>query len=269
MIRPLLLIARREWSAQRNATLGCLLPLAGVMVMYGALQPQVAGDNGLLAAKLAVLPEGVKQAFNLALTDFSRPVGYLSTNFLVVTLGGSLFAGLLGASIVSREEVQRTAESVLTLPVERWQVLGGKLVAALAWLTAFHVVLGLASWGALVKVATAPVEGALVAAMFVGAFLLGLFFMAVGATVATVSPQARAAPMVSLGLVLGTYFLGVVARVSPKAEAAGLLSPYRLVEPADILATGGLEPRAALLGALSLGLLVVAFAWFSKKDLHA
>lgn len=269
MIRPLLLVARRELSAQRNATLGWLIPLMLLMMMYGSLQPQVAGDNGLLAAKLALLPEGVKQAFSLNVTDFSRPVGYLSTNFIMVTLGASLFAGLLGANVVSREELQRTAESLLTLPVARWQVLGGKLVAALVWLAGFHVVLGVASWAALARAATRPVEGQLVAAMFLGAFLLGVFFVALGLGIGTLSPQARAAPMVSLGLVLGTYFLGVVGRVSPKAEPAMMLSPYRLVEPSDILQHGGLEPRALVLVATSVAVLAVAFASFSKKDLRA
>jgi ABC-2 type transport system permease protein len=269
MIRPILLVTRRELSAQRNATLGWLIPLVLLMVMYGSLQPQVAGDNGLLAAKLALLPESVKQAFSLNATDFSSPVGYLSTNFIMVTLGASLFAGLLGANVVAREELQRTAESLLTLPVARWQVLSGKLVAALVCLASFHLVLGTASWAALAMVATQPVKGHLVAAMFLGAFLLGMFFVALGLGIGTLSPQARAAPMVSLGMVLGTYFLGVVGRVSPRAEAALLLSPYRLVEPADILRQGGLAPRALMLVVTSLAVLAVAFGWFSKKDLHA
>jgi ABC-2 type transport system permease protein len=268
MIRPMLLIARRELRAQRNATLGWLIPLSLLMMMYASLQPQVAGDNGLLAAKLAVLPDGLKQAFNLTTTDFNRPVGYLSTNFLIVTLGASLFAGLLGANVVAREDAQRTAEAVLTLPVRRWQVLGGKLLAALTWLLVFFFVVGAAAGGSLARVATQPVEGGLIMSMFMGAFLLGVFFVAAGMLLATLA-QARVAPSMTMGLVLGTYFLGVIAKVSPKAEGAGALSPYRLVEPADIVQANGLEAHAALLPLVALVLLVVAFAWFSKKDIHA
>ncbi|MCU0696203.1 MAG: ABC transporter permease [Myxococcaceae bacterium] len=268
MIRPLLLIARRELVAQRNATLGWLVPLALLMMLYASLQPQVAGDDGLLAAKLAVLPEGLKQAFNLNATDFGRPVGYLSTNFLVVTLGASLFSGLLGANVVAREDAHRTSESVLTLPVERWQVLGGKLLAALTWLAVFFVVVGAATAGSLARVATRPIEGGLIASMFFGAFLLGIFFLAAGMLGATVL-QARVAPSMAMGLVLGTYFLGVISKVAPKAEGAGVVSPYRLVEPADVVQAGGLEPRAALLVVVSIVALAGAFGWFSRKDVHA
>jgi ABC-2 type transport system permease protein len=264
----LLLIARRELLAQRNATLGWLIPLTLLMVMYALLQPQVAGDSGLLAAKLAVLPDGLKHAFNLSTTDFNRPVGYLATNFLIVTLGASLFAGLLGANVVAREDAQRTAESVLTLPVRRWQVLGGKLFAAVGWLVVFFVVVGAATAGSLARVVTQPMEGTLVLSMFFGAFLLGVFFIAAGMLLGTVV-QARVAPSMSMGLVLGTYFLGVIAKVSPKAEAAGVLSPYRLVEPADIVQANGLEPRAILLVVAALTLLAGAFAWFARKDVHA
>lgn len=268
-MNPLFSFVTRELRAQRNATLGWLVPLSLLMIMYGSLQPQVAGDNGLLAAKLSVLPDSVKQAFSLSATDFSRPVSYLSTNFIMVTLGVSLFAGLLGANVVAREDAQRTSESLLTLPVSRWQILLGKLLAGVLVLSGFHLILGLASYGALARVATQPVEGSLVFAMFGGALLLALTFFAAGFLMGAVVRQARAAPNLSLGLVLGTYFLGVVSKVSPKAEALGHLSPYRLVEPAEIVAGGGLEAQAWALLAVTGLLLTAAVLWYERRDVHA
>lgn len=259
----------REFKAQRNLSLSWLVPLSAMMGLYSSLQPRVAGDSGLLAAKLAMLPPAMKQAFSLGETDFNRPVGYLATNFLIVTLGASLFAGLLGANVASREDTQRTSESMLTLPVTRWQLLLGKLLAAIAWLAIAHVTIGTVTFLALSQVATSPVEGELVASMFAGTFLVGLCFVASGFLLAVLVRQARTAPNLNLGLVLGTYFLGVVAKVTPAVAQLGLLSPYRLVEPAEVVKQAGLSIEAGGLVLVTGVVLGLAFFWYERRDVHA
>ena len=166
-VEAIWLVMGRELRAQRISFLSWLVPLAGLVAMMVSIQPQAAGQNGLLEAKLAMMPETLKQAFNLVGTDFSKPAGYLSTNFITVTMGATIFAGLLGASVVSREDAQRTAEAVLTLPVTRWQVLLGKGLTVVSLLVAFHAVLMTVTVATLVSVVPGDRQLELVAAMYV------------------------------------------------------------------------------------------------------
>jgi len=98
--------------------------------MTGAVRAvAMAGDGGLLGTKLAAMPEAMKRALGISVLDCSRPPAYLALNFVYATLTTSLFGGILGATIVAKEEAQRTAELLLTLPVSRERVLAGKAIA--------------------------------------------------------------------------------------------------------------------------------------------
>jgi hypothetical protein len=57
----------------------------------------MAADGGVLAAKIKAMPGMLLKAFGIAVIDFRRPPAHLATNFLYVTLGGSLMAALFGA----------------------------------------------------------------------------------------------------------------------------------------------------------------------------
>lgn len=268
-VESIWLVMGRELRAQRTSFLSWLVPLAGLVALMVSIQPQAAGQNGLLEAKLAMMPEALKQAFNLAGTDFTRPAGYLSVNFITVTMGATIFAGLLGATVVSREDAQRTAEAVLTLPVTRWQVLLGKGLTVVSLLVAFHAVLLTVTVATLVSVVPGDRQLELVAAMYAGAAMLGVCFAALGFAIATFVSQARAAPNLSLGLVLGVYLLGVVAKLSPKGEGLAAISPFALVEPSEIVKHGGLSLHALWLPLIALAASTAAIAWYERRDVHA
>ncbi len=272
MIRPwkaVWLVALRELRAQRLSFLAWLGPLSLLMMGVVAMQPSIAGERGLLAANLAALPEAMKQVFAVGQVDFNRPAGYLATNFLTVTLLASLFAGLLGAAVVAREDAQRTSEALLTLPLARWQVLMGKLLASLGLLATFHLVLGGVVLATFARVVDGPIEADLMIAIFLGAAALGLCFFSMGFAMAVLVKQARAAPTLSLGLVLGTSFLGAVSRLSARGEVLGLLSPYGVVDPAGIVERGGLQASTLWLLGVAVALLGFALLWYDRRDVHA
>jgi ABC-2 type transport system permease protein len=262
------LMAKREVRAQRGSFLAWLVPLAAMVALVAAIQPSVASQNGVLAAKLAAMPASMKAAFGLGDLDFSRAPGYLATNFLIITLGATLFAGMLGASVVSREHAQKTAESVLTLPVERWQVLVGKTLGALSLFLMFHLTLVGTAVGVLTQVMSGEVEAPVLVSMFAGNAALGLVFFTFGLAIGTVA-EARAAPSVAMGAVLGLYFVGMVSRVNPTVSGLAHLSPYSLVEPADIARQGGLAGQAAWLVVLAGIAWGAALYIHQRKDVHS
>jgi ABC-2 type transport system permease protein len=269
VVRSIWLVARRELTASRSSFLAWALPLSGLVALVASIQPQAAGDGGVLAAKLALMPEAMKQAFNLAGAELSRPAGYLAANFITVTLGATVFAGLLGAGVMAREDTQRTSEALLTLPVARWHVLAGKSLALLVLLAGFHALVAAAGLLSLARVVSGELEAPLLVSMFGGAALLSVLFAAVGLALGTFLSKARAAPGLSLGLVLGTWLVGTAAKLSPQTRDAAQWSPFALVDPQAIVREGGLSAQALWLPALAAGLLIAAILWYERRDVHA
>jgi ABC-2 type transport system permease protein len=243
------------------------LPLAGMLALVCALQPSLA--NGPLAAKLESLPDAMRRALGLEMFDFARPAAYLATNFTTVSIGLSLFAALLGASIIAKEETMRTAELLYAQPVSRTRILLGKAAAVATYAIAAPVLLGLVASALLAAIAARPLEPGLIGSLFAGVTVLAIFFAGAGMLVATLVRDARSANGVALGAVLGTFAIGIVSALSSTAAPLRWLSPFKWNEPSSIIAHG-LDPATV---ALSLGLGMasagIAIARYQRRDVRA
>lgn len=265
---PALVVMRRELGAHARGTLAWWLPLAAMLALACALQPQLAG--GVLAAKLEAMPVEMRRAFGLALLDFHRPAAYLAANFLAVSLGTGLLAARLGAVAVSREEAQRTAELLYALPVTRARILAGKAGAVAAYAIGFPLALALASVPVLAAVSERPLELGLVAQLFAGAAAAGLCLGGVGMLIGACLRDARAAGGLALLASLGVWLLGLLSALAPATAPLGWLSPYRHVEPVAIVSAGGLDPlTAAALVAVGAAAAALAVARYRRRDILA
>lgn len=246
-----------------------LLPVGALVALTCALQRSFV-DSGLLEAKLQGLPAAMRHALGLELVDFHRPPVYLATNFLIVVLSSSLFAGLLGAAVVAKEEILHTAELLYTQPATRGAILAGKAGALALHAIGFPVALGALAIATLAAVATVPLEAGLVAQLFASVVALAISFAGLGMLIAALVRDARAAGPVTLGLVFGTYLVGAISAIAAPAAPLRFLSPFKLVEPSTIVAAGGLAPvPAAALIALGVVAGALAIACYRRRDLHA
>jgi ABC-2 type transport system permease protein len=261
-------VLARELRAHRRSFALWVIPIALLIVAVVGLQPSMAGDGGVLAAKLAAMPESMRRAFGMMAIDLQRPAAYLSINFLYVTLTAALSGGLHGAAVIAKEETQRTAELLYSQPVDRLHVVLGKALAVALGAIAFNAALAAVALGALAAILSGPLEPGLVLALFGGTTCLGLASGGLGMLVATVVRRARVAGNVALGLVVGMYLIGLVGAISPAAELLRWLSLFEYVAPARILARGGLHPLAAG-GMVTLGVCATAIAIsrYRRRDL--
>lgn len=262
------LVFRRELAAHVRSALRWALPLAAMLALLCALQPSLA--NGPLAAKLESLPPLMRQAFGLALVDFHRPAAYLATNFLYVVLAVALFAGLSGATIVAKEEVQHTAELLYAQPTRRRAILGGKAAALATYVVALPALLAIVPLAMLGAIVDRPLEPALIAALFAALGCLGICFAGVAMLVATLVRDPRNAGGGALALVFGTFVLGVISALAPQVAWLRWLSPFKWVESLAIVSRGGLPPLpATALVALGLAAATLAITRYERRDLHA
>jgi ABC-2 type transport system permease protein len=265
---PAAVVLRHELRTHARGTLVWWLAMAVMLALVCALQPSLA--NGLLAAKIDSMPEGMRRAFGLELVDFHRPAAYLATNFLYVTLSAALLAGRLGAAAIAREETLRTAELLYTQPVSRTRILGGKAAAVAVYAVAFPAALAAVALPVLSGVAERPLEAGLTASLFAGAAALALCFAGIGMLIAASLRDARAAVGVTLAVAVATYLLGLLSALAPAVAPLRWLSPYKLVEPTSIVAAGGLDPlRTGALVAIGAACGALAIARYRRRDILA
>jgi ABC-2 type transport system permease protein len=178
------------------------VPVGLMATLTCALQPALA--EGLLAAKLEAIPEALRSALGFAIVDFKRPAAYLATNFTPVTLSTALFAGLLGAAAIAKEETLRTAELLYAQPTSRGRILLGKAAAVAVYVLAFPIVLATLSSITLGLVAEQPLELDAIGEMFAGVLASSVCFGGVGLLIGALVRDKRSASGAALGVVLGS-----------------------------------------------------------------
>jgi ABC-2 type transport system permease protein len=167
------------------------VPVGLMVTLTCALQPALA--KGVLAAKMEAIPPVLRTALGFAIVDFNRPAAYLATNFTTIALSTALFAGLLGAAMIAKEETLRTAETLYAQPTSRTRILLGKAAALGVYVLAFPITLGVLSTVSLAVVAEQPVELATIGALFVGACAIAMCFGGVGLLVGALVRDKRSA----------------------------------------------------------------------------
>jgi ABC-2 type transport system permease protein len=256
-----------ELRAHFRIAMAWTLPLAALVAFVCALQPAMA--NGPLAAKLASMPETMRRAFGLEMLDFQRPAAYLATNFMMVSVGIGLFAGLLGSSIIAKEETLHTAELLYTQPVSRAHILAGKAACVAVYAIAIPSVIALVAAGLLAVVTNRPLEPGVLAQLFAGVIVLAMCFAGAGMLIASLVRDARSATSIALGVVLGTFFLGVISALSPSVAALRWLSPFTWVEPTTIVVEGIRVVAVLGLAGVAVACAALAIRQYCRRDLHA
>jgi ABC-2 type transport system permease protein len=223
----------------------------------------------MLAAKMEAMPEALRKAFGLAIVDFERPAAYLAANFTPITLSTALFASLLGAGMIAKEETLRTAELLYAQPTSRARILVGKAGALAVYALAFPITLAGVALSMLSAVAEQPVEIDVISALFAGVCAIAICFAGLGMLVAALVRDKRAAAGAALGMAVGSYFIGILSALHEAVAPLRWLSPHKLVEPIQILVQGIDAVAIGLLVACGVGAAALAIAMYRRQDIHA
>lgn len=212
--------------------------------------------------------KGFSAAFGLDKLSMYTPMGFYGTQVgYLFSLGGAMFAALLGAGMLSKEEGGHTAEFLLSAPISRGMVVVQKALGMVLMIVLFELSYILFILLAFVLIG----EPILVKefALYQGAqFCMHLEIACICYCMSSFQKKANIG--FGLGLVLTLYFLDIMVRTISKLEVLKYLTPFNYVGAGDILASGKLDVGLIALGvAVSLLSLVAAYVIYVKKDIAA
>lgn len=132
---------QRRWS-----TMWWSVGIIGFILMNMLFYPSFKDQAAEMQKSFEAMPDAAVQLFGGS-TDFFSPVGFLNSQifFIMLPLLLGMLGVALGASLLAREERDKTIELLLAKPISRGVLLAGKVIAG---------TLILAFVGTLVAVAT-------------------------------------------------------------------------------------------------------------------
>lgn len=253
----------QELKFRRNGIIGWGIGLCFFPITYISLYPSVADEM----AGLADLE--IYQAMGVNLGTFEDWVA--SILFLFVPLLLSVYAFINGTGTLTGEEEDGRLEMMVTLPLERWQIVTAKAIAlCIATIIILFIV---ALMGILVFVAIqSQIETELspigLSLSMMQTWPLVFAFAMMGMFFAAFSSRRRIAMLIMTAVVVASYFgSNLVHQVS----AIEFLEPVFLFSYLDSTAQGVLEgqPIGDVLILLVVGLVFFGLAvfFFNQRDL--
>ena len=243
-----------------TAAIGFMMVIC--IVMFPEMKGQMAGVSEVFASMGAFTA-----AFGMDRLSFGTFLGFYAVECgNILGLGGAFYAALTAASLLSKEEKDRTAEFLLTHPVRRGRVVLEKLAALVILITAMNLILyGMAVGTTAVIGETIPWKE--MSLMHLAYYLLQLELGGIAFGISAVLRRGSAG--VGIGMAVMMYFLNLLNNISDKAKWLRYITPFAYCEGADIVENVSLDGTLLAVGmALMLAGWAAAFLIYTKKDIR-
>lgn len=258
----------RELAINIKAMLIWFFILSGLGVLVIAFFPTVAKQAESFQQLMTGMPKGLLAAFGLEQISMTDIMGFYATKqYTTLTLFGSVYAIMLAAGILSKEENDRTIEFLLSKPVSRSAVIGAKLLSTITLVAFLNLLITIVMYISLEVVKTGDYSIKLFLLLSLAALLLHLTFAALGFLASVIIRRSQNVLPVSLGLVMVTYFLGIASVLSEKLEFLKYFSPFKYVDAVDILTRQKIDPMYLLMMVfISVIAVVISYYLYRHKD---
>lgn len=226
-------------------------------------------DNPEMADILDSMPESMLEAFGIASANLTTLSGFFSIASIYFAIMLGIHAALLGSSIISKEERDKTVEFLLTLPVSRKEVITGKAIAAVILSIILLGVTGVASIASSMPYEPDQSFLEFLGLLMIAIFIIQMIFLSIGMLLASIIKRYKKSGAISISLLLGTYILSVLVSLSDKIEFLKYATPFKYFEASYLVNERHLE---GIYIVISLGIIVVSivgtYVFYPKRDLH-
>lgn len=196
------------------------------------------------------------------------PEGFLSILSIYIYLPLSIHAGLLGSGIISKEEKNKTAEYLFTLPVSRTDVLLSKFLVGFIYIVLANVIVVGSATIIFSRFETSDTYYQFLRNLSIGVFVTQFIFYSIGIGLASVLKDYKRSGAITVGLLLGTYMLSVLSNMVEQANFLRFFSPFRYFAASEMIENEFSFIYILISFIIIASGIVSLFYFYRKRDLY-
>ena len=252
----------------KNFIIWTLITLSIFLLVYLMYPAIMSSENAKMIDELVkVFPKEVLIAFNMDIASMDSAFGWLKSEgsvFLLLII--SCYAGILGSSILLKEENDKTIEYLNSLPIKRTTIVLNKVLVGVINITALTLLIGIFNYIGLtisgdfnlkqfILLSITPLFPALVT------FFICLF-------ISTFTHKTKKTLGISLGIVLVSYMLNTFSAMAEEVEFLKYFSVFTLADIRNVIMNSSINLIVLLITIiLSTILLILTLFKYHKKEL--
>ena len=246
-------------------SVGMIFLVGSGMAKYAGMSSSGQSMNEIMMA----MPKSLQAIMGTGTLDVSKVSGYFGVLYIYLLLMATIHAAMLGATIIAKEERDKTAEFLFVKPVSRSKIISVKLLVALVNIAVLTIMAAVSSFYLVGKYSEGETVNGDIAIAMIGMFMLQVLFLFMGSAIAAVSKRSKIAASISTGVLLVTYILSIVIDLNEKLTFMKYLSPFKYFEAKVVMNGGGLDVLFVLLSLSMIVILsIITFVFYKKRDLH-
>lgn len=268
-------ILKIEWKTHFKSLLVWSGVVALVLGMFMAFFPsmQSSGMQELVNTKMNALPKEMMNVLHISsMADLTKIDAYFAYVFQYIFIAACVYAAMIGAQALVKEETDGTIEFLYAQPITRselvaWKMVGNAISFIAFWAITFVVSTVLVVFLKQDGANTGDLVQSLVR-VFSNELLVALLFMSAGFCFSAIVHSAKQATPVALGLVFLTYILGILAGLNDKVDFFKYFSPINFAIPSDLI-KASMDSVNVWISVISMVVFVaLTFVLYRKKDLR-
>lgn len=242
-------------------TVSITLLLSVCVFLYPEMKGEMTSMNDMFASM-----GSFSQAFGMDRLNFGSFIGFYAVECgNILGLGGAFYACLTGASMLAKEEKNRTAEFLLSHPVSRQTIVTQKLLAMMILICTMNLIVFLVAIADTAMIhETVPWKDLLLmhSASLLMQVELGALCFGISAFL------SRSSAATAIGLAILMYFLNLISNITDKAGFLKYVTPFGYCNAADIITDGHLDLSLIGIGlAITLLSIAAAYARYTRKGI--
>ncbi|MCK8060722.1 MULTISPECIES: ABC transporter permease subunit [unclassified Fusibacter] len=264
-----MILLQRELKANLRGIIIWMIVCGGVMTMSLSMFPSFAKQGDYLAEVLASFPEEMLAAINASSIDFTNVLDYFGYIYQYVLLAVGIMSMMLGVSVLSKEEGEKTIEFLNAKPMTRSTIVTEKILFVLTQIVCVSAFLSFMGY-----VLTNGFNDGRIALepfiyVFLGTILIGTIFASIGLVISVFVIKTKRYIPIALGMVFTMYFMSMMVAVSDKLSGLKYISPFSLFNIGDLINTLSIDYENLLIAlTLIIGLVTTTYILYNRKDFY-
>lgn len=239
--------------------------VAASMVKYAG----ISGSEQSMNEILAQMPKSVQSIIGTGTFDLSKASGYYGMLYLYLALMAGIQAVMIGASIISKEERDKTSEFIFVKPVSREKIITSKLSAALVNIMIFNAVTLISSITMVGYYGKGEDVNNYIFKLMVGMFILQIMFILIGTAISALIKKPKVSISISTGILLVMFIVSIAIDINDSLEPLKYLTLFKYFEAKSIMFGEGFQLVFVILSILIIGVCgVVTYTFYRKRDLN-
>ena len=262
-------LLQKELKRNRKNLITWSLIVTAFTALVLGIFPFMSGMGDSITGLMENIPEELTKAMGMDANTWKNILGFYSTYYgIYIILLVGIFSMSTGATIISKEERDRTSEFLYTRPISRASIFDTKIGALIGLMLIIDLIQTLV---AVVLLATSDTDfswGAFTI-MHIHGIVLIFFFTAMGVLISFFFRPKKNFMGPVVGVIFGSYFLNAVSKSAESIEWMGYISPFRYLDftPLDEHYEVNWIGLSCLV-AIGCLLILIARRLFLKKDIQ-